>query len=69
MTPKERVQQAAKVILLRNQKLEKMYGLKMISIGEIMLISLGFAELLPNIRGSSQTISFIELFLFVQQLW
>lgn len=68
MTPKERVQQAAKVILARNQNLEKMYGLKTINLGEIMHISLGFAELLPNERGLSQTISFMPL-LFLQQLW
>lgn len=48
MIPKERVQQAAKVILARNQNLEKMHGLKMINLSEIMLISLGFAELLAN---------------------
>lgn len=48
MIPKERVHQAAKVILARNQNLEKMYGLKMIKLSEIMLISLGFAALLPN---------------------
>lgn len=69
MIPKERVHQAAKVILARNQNLEKMYGLKMINLSEIMLISLGFAALLPNERGLSQTISFVQLFLFFQQLW
>lgn len=68
MTPKERVQQTAKVILARNQNLEKMYGLKTINLGEIMLISLGFAELLSNERGLSQTISFMPLLVF-QQLW
>lgn len=68
MTSKERVQQAAEVILARNHKLEKMYGLKIINLSEILLVSLGFAELLPNERGLSQTISFMQLLLF-QQLW